>query len=1144
MNIKVFQNRKIEKDYFYNEGTQNENKSTVLTFEVPLGYEDFSKRIVFITEDGNFWDYVNNNQYEIKNNITKYGKVEAYLWLTKDNQDFRSQNFELNFYENENADNLVPTEEQLDGFATVLDVLELKINEVEELKNTIYQLQENVENALEDLDKKQQDYEQRFQAIDNKLGLKLDEVKANPFVKQVKYDNKSATFTFIAYDNTQVVVDLPIEETVIDGGYDPETQELYLVLVSGQEIRIPATDLVNDYEGLETATIQILISADNKITAHIKGGSITENLLSQEVAAKLNKVIDLTPYITKQESYEVFYTKSEVDEMVKEIQETNEYQSEIIDQFKNEFKQITVSGDSIYIPDAAELPMELVPYGEPVQEVIEAEGGTTVEGESVVVADGDVNKEVKAVINGNSYQETTEGYNLCPTDFDMWESGHYGINGDKGDYSYRIRLKELIPVTPNTTYYIDLFNNSFNLGIREYGKDKNFIKSYGGISNKSTFVSNSETYYLGIFIFAVDMSLNISFEQYQAMFESGELKPFICLNSVSDKSFEQYTGGQASPNTEYKQDIEVITECSLVQRGKNLLDVFNKMSPELSSNGMKYKVNKDGSLSVEGTSTSYSGVYSKGGFNSTIEVLKLKANHKYRFYLFVENKKSDTNTGFYAGSTGNNQIAITGKGNGVFYKDITFVNDLMLNQFSFVGCDASTTVSDTGMILKAMIIDITNGIPNNENFEPYIEPKTIPIDLQGNSLAKVGDVKDLLKIGVNGRVSIEKKIYKDLFDGRNDEKWKFDTTKEITQVFRIENIQKVKAQTFLCNMFTISIKDGDAEKLIRSDTIIFVGINKNRLEENSVQGFKKYLEQNNLVIYNQLAEPETITLPSIEPITLFEGTNVFELVTNLGTTMALTYNYVTPSPSIDRPSEILTVEGSYDTELKNEDASIINTLPLTLTKELLGEIVTLTEEEATALNLDGAGKYRRTDYGRLTDISTMDNYIAPNVVQGFNIKIPNIDNDNANLLMKSNKQKLNTYFGEKWKKYDGNLFGLLYPKDNPKAVYFNKLMENKTISEVKKWWNDNGIELIYPLANPTYEKITDGTELQQLSAYDKQTAFFGINNINTYPTDDLVKAPLKIHATYSKSNKLTIQSLEDRLASLESQVTNLQDQQI
>lgn len=1110
MNIKVFQNRKIEKDYFYNEGTQNENNSTVLTFEVPLGYEDFSKRIVFITEDGNFWDYVNNNQYEIKNNITKYGKVEAYLWLTKDNQDFRSQNFELNFYENENADNLVPTEEQLDGFATVLDVLELKINEVEELKNTIYQLQENVENALEDLDKKQQDYEQRFQAIDNKLGLKLDEVKANPFVKQVKYDNKSATFTFIAYDNTQVVVDLPIEETVIDGGYDPETQELYLVLVSGQEIRIPATDLVNDYEGLETATIQILISADNKITAHIKGGSITENLLSQEVAAKLNKVIDLTPYITKQESYEVFYTKSEVDEMVKEIQETNEYQSEIIDQFKNEFKQITVSGDSIHITDAAELPMELVPYGEPVQEVIEAEEGITVEGESVVVADGDVNKEVKAVINGNSYQETTEGYQLLnPANLSLFNKNKY------------IQTKTKIEVEANTEYSIVSNKILTDISINAYSDDTNNEKltitaTIKGNRRYYTFTTKANTKTL-FFYTGQDI-------EYATVKEFIETLEMMLIKGTEEKPYEPYTGGQASPNTEYKQDVEVITECSLVQRGKNYFKNFRTVGTTITSNGITFTFKDKGIVNVKGTSTAMAEIFLVGSdWISTENKINLKENQKYTVSCNIKTTgvqiipiKLASTAITYLNSTSNNNT-FTADSNGISKILLRVNSDVTVNE------DIELQIEDG---------EITTP------YEPYKEPITKSIDLQGNSLAKVGDVKDLLKIGVDGRVSIEKKIYKDLFDGSDDEKWKFDTTKEITQVFSIENIQKVKAQTFLCNIFTTSTKDGDAEKLIRSDTIIFIAINKNKLEENSVQGFKKYLEQNNLVIYNQLAETEVIDLPSIEPITLFEGTNVFELVTNLGTTMTVTYNYVTPSPSIDRPSEIFTVKGSYDTELENEDASIKNTLPLTLTKELLGEIVTLTEEEAKQLNLDGAGKYRRTDYGRYVVTGDEEWYELTNPSRFGVDRLGALNNakDEGKCLSNVGIQ---------------NSFAILENSIDIRnqKIRYNNVKTNYTLVEFKallKEWYNNGkpLEFIYELQTPTYEKITDETELQQLSAYDKQVAFFGVNNINTFPTDDLVKAPLKIHATYSKSNKLTIQSLEDRLASLESQVTNLQDNQI
>ncbi len=179
MKIKVSLDRSIEKNYFYTEGTQNENKSTVLTFEVPLGYEDFSKRIVFITEDGNFWDYIPENKYEIKNNITKYGTVEAYLWLIKDEQDFRSQKFELNFYDNENADDLIPTEEEIDGFASLINTLELEIQKVEEAISDIKDL----------TDEYNTNAEEKTKAFNDNVDLKTENFNENAKSKMEDLNN-------------------------------------------------------------------------------------------------------------------------------------------------------------------------------------------------------------------------------------------------------------------------------------------------------------------------------------------------------------------------------------------------------------------------------------------------------------------------------------------------------------------------------------------------------------------------------------------------------------------------------------------------------------------------------------------------------------------------------------------------------------------------------------------------------------------------------------------------------------------------------------------------------------------------------------------------------------------------------------------
>ena len=52
-------------------------------------------------------------------------------------EDFRTKLFELEFYENENAEGIVPTEEQVDGFNTMLTAMNNKINEINIIETNI-----------------------------------------------------------------------------------------------------------------------------------------------------------------------------------------------------------------------------------------------------------------------------------------------------------------------------------------------------------------------------------------------------------------------------------------------------------------------------------------------------------------------------------------------------------------------------------------------------------------------------------------------------------------------------------------------------------------------------------------------------------------------------------------------------------------------------------------------------------------------------------------------------------------------------------------------------------------------------------------------------------------------------------------------
>lgn len=124
-------------------GTVNENDYEILEFEFPAELDGYNKRIVYYLGDEKVWDTIVNNKAYITNAITTKGDVKAYVWCTKENTereadtDFRTMLFDMHFYENENADGIVPTEEQVDGFNTMLTAMNAKIDEVDALEQTI-----------------------------------------------------------------------------------------------------------------------------------------------------------------------------------------------------------------------------------------------------------------------------------------------------------------------------------------------------------------------------------------------------------------------------------------------------------------------------------------------------------------------------------------------------------------------------------------------------------------------------------------------------------------------------------------------------------------------------------------------------------------------------------------------------------------------------------------------------------------------------------------------------------------------------------------------------------------------------------------------------------------------------------------------
>lgn len=166
------------------QNTQNENDAEKIILQVPEQYEDFNKKIVFVTPEGNVWDIITNNEYLIKKAITKYQQVDFYIWLTKGEVDFRSQTKTLKFYHNVDASDEI-TDEEIGRVNTVINLLEEEITKVENLEDEI-------DDKLEEIDAAIDDVNTAIQEVEN-LNLDAEKVDNTTTVTLTKKDGTTKT---------------------------------------------------------------------------------------------------------------------------------------------------------------------------------------------------------------------------------------------------------------------------------------------------------------------------------------------------------------------------------------------------------------------------------------------------------------------------------------------------------------------------------------------------------------------------------------------------------------------------------------------------------------------------------------------------------------------------------------------------------------------------------------------------------------------------------------------------------------------------------------------------------------------------------------------------------------------------------------
>ena len=119
-------------------------------------------------------------------------------------------------------------------------------------------------------------------AISSGLVTNIDDL-----VKSVTYNSTTGNFTITKFNGTTNVIETEIEKIVTNFEYDSDTKELILTYPDGIATRIPLSDLIAEYDFVNTGTVKFTVT-NHKVSASVDStymSQISQAVTDAEAAA-------------------------------------------------------------------------------------------------------------------------------------------------------------------------------------------------------------------------------------------------------------------------------------------------------------------------------------------------------------------------------------------------------------------------------------------------------------------------------------------------------------------------------------------------------------------------------------------------------------------------------------------------------------------------------------------------------------------------------------------------------------------------------------------------------------------------------------------------------------------------------------------
>lgn len=760
-------------------------------------------------------------------------------------------------------------------------------------------------------------------------------------------------------------------------------------------------------------------------------------------------------------------------------EEQNEQIAEL-EMLYNAFPTVSAEDTTIQLDNTAKVKFrEIDLKGNTSQVVIPEEQGTSVSNTSIYVSDVNTDKENTIEMSGNTYQETTTGKNIfqAPITPSTSDKATYTKINDNSfslsytqssatNYSAYVRIDfDISKLKTNTTYTLSKSQSVNGTSFTGIGSLRTRLNGViGSVVNVDsiTFTTPSVLENVGIYFYVAYQ--NTTTGTSTITFENIQLEE----NSTAT-SFEPYTYG-ASPNPDYPQNIEVVTGTQNVDIcGKNLFNVIDFENDLVSG-----KIKNDNGIEVSDNTSQYSTYF-----------IPVIANQPYyfdgyfqRIYLYNSNKEW---VGRVIGSSGTSRMNTS-------YTPT-------INGYIQIQIHTSTYNSNKGTEIISLGSTATT-------YEQY-QGTTYPVNLGNIELCKISTYQDRI-YKRNDKWYLEKYIEKNTVNGT--ETW-LKSSSTLLDRF-ILNVTKPNMTFYKAysNYFINTSDDATTIKTFYMDassTLSLNGrlvINFSNYGTTTLEQFKTWLSNNNVNVYFVPSDTPTSTeitdtslvnqLNALYNATIYPITNINTDTSNLLPYIDLHYNFVTPSPSPSRPSNVNVVKGNNTITISNSDNTESQVFPINLGDMELCKIGTYQDY----IYESNGNWFKKGNIDKIV-LDGSENWVYENSTSTPTERtIFRVETFTAgtNLNYISNRFIYNSQ--------SSNRFILVANNNKPYVSIDNNLVNISTsdssetkVSKIKTFASSNNMVIYYILTTPTDTQITDTTLITQLNnikkaySYDTQT---------------------------------------------------------